>query len=408
VSGLGCTPRASDTPSPQPQSQSVTPTASDRPATPTVAPTTAPRTITSDVIATIDTLSITREDLEAPLFAGYGLNMLIKVAQLKIVRAEVQKQGLMVTEKDVNAERERYLKSLFNEEKDPDLLRLNTELEQAEKAKDEKRAQAVREDLARERNVLLEQLLQQQKLSRADFDLFIETSTYLRALAQVRLAKTPITEEALRAAFNHLYGEKIQVRDIQLGNLQEATEAKRRLAAGEDFATVAREMSRDPAAAQLGGELPPFSRETPGLPQQFKDVAFALQKEGEISDPVEAEGSYHIVQLKRRIPPNKVIKFDDVKDSVREFLVEKQLESLMKDLRAALGRDVVTSMKINEPILRQQFEKQTTKREEELRDRNDIRRQLDRKLQQQREATTRPSASGAATQPATAPATSKQ
>ena len=96
----------------------------------------------------------------------------------------------------------------------------------------------------------------------------------------------------------------------------------------------------------------------------------------------------------------KIIKFDDVKQSVKEFLVERQLESLMKDLRAALGRDVLTAMKITEPILRDQFEKQTTKREEELRDRNDIRRQWERRLQQQREATTQ-----SATAPATAPTT---
>src|SRR5207237_1007935 len=109
-------------------------------------------------------------ELEQPLLAGYGINMLVKIAQLKLAKAEVHKEGLAVSDSDVKAETDRYLKSLFNEEKDPVLRRLNDELEQAEKSKDESKAQKVREDLARERSVLLDQLLQQQKLSRADFD----------------------------------------------------------------------------------------------------------------------------------------------------------------------------------------------------------------------------------------------
>ena len=69
----------------------------------------------------------------------------------------------------------------------------------------------------------------------------------------------------------------MQVRYIALGNMREVAEARRRLADGIAFAQVAQEMSRNQQTGSMGGELPPFSRMTPGIPQVFKDTAFACR-----------------------------------------------------------------------------------------------------------------------------------
>ncbi|MBC8106674.1 MAG: peptidylprolyl isomerase [Anaerolineae bacterium] len=355
-----------------------------------------------DVIAVVGNTNITRRQLEKPLVEAYGLNMLAKVAQLELAKQEAKARSLNVTPTDVTNETERYLATLFNEEKDRDLHLLNVELEKAEAAKNKIRAEQIRNDIRKERNMLLEQLLQQQKVSRTDFNIVMETNTNLRALAEsVLKAQGPPDDEALRKAFNHLYGEKAVVRDIQVADLKEATEVKRRLSAGDAFEVVAREMSRHPPSAALGGELQPFSRDTPDFPTLFKDVAFAL-KIGEVSDATLIGDAYHIIKLEQRIPP-KLLKFEDVKNSVREFLVARQLEVTVQGLRASLQRDVVTSLKINEPVLKEQYDAQRNRKVDELQDKNEMKRALDRNIEEDRAKKSEPATAPA--MPATVPAT---
>jgi parvulin-like peptidyl-prolyl isomerase len=346
-----------------------------------------------DVIATVDNIPIAREALVKPLIEGYGLSMLAKVAQLEVAKQQAIRSGVVVSPGDVTAETDRYVGNLFNEERDPVLRQMNDELEKAQAANDAAKVEKLKDDLRRERSRLLDQLLQQQKVSRADFNIVMETNTYLRKIAETMI-QGKITEENLHQAFGHLYGEKVRVRDIALANLQEVTEAKRRLASGEDFATVAREISRNQQTAALGGEIPPFSRETPNVPQEFKDVAFTLKNKGDVSDAVSAEGAYHLIQLIERIPP-KIIKFEDVRDSVKQYLYEAQLDGATKELRARIQQAVANNLKINDPELRRQFEEQVSRRDEELKDRDDIRREWERRraaLQQQGGGgTTRPS-----------------
>jgi len=47
-----------------------------------------------------------------------------------------------------------------------------------------------------------------------------------------------------------------------VANLSEANEVKRRLAGGEDFAAVAKGLSRDPQTGGAGGQWPAFAAQT--------------------------------------------------------------------------------------------------------------------------------------------------
>jgi peptidyl-prolyl cis-trans isomerase D len=225
-----------------------------------------------------------------------------------------------------------------------------------------------------------------------------------------------INDAALQEAFRELYGETVQVRHIQLANMQEVIEAKRRLAAGEPFAQVAQEMSRNARTANLGGELPPFSRQTSGYPQAFKDAAFSL-KEGEVSDAVEAEGAYHLLQLVHRIPP-KAVKFEDVKESLRDDLQDRLVQATIKDLRAQIAQDAIKELIIDEPSLKKQYDAQLHQSDQQLKDRNQIRQQFEKERERilkqaaTRQSTTSPTTIPAATQPpapevARPPATSR-
>ena len=72
---------------------------------------------------------------------------------------------------------------------------------------------------------------------------------------------------------------------------------KERLDNGEDFAELARQYSEDPGSAKSGGELGFVSRGT--LVKEFEETAFSLE-EGEISEIVQTQFGFHIIQLLER------------------------------------------------------------------------------------------------------------
>lgn len=296
-----------------------------------------------EVVALVDGHPITMGQIQQPLVEAYGLNMLLNVVQLELAKKDTAEGGIAVTEADIQAERQSTMSKMFQDAK------------------------------PEEYETLLVQFLNNQRISRPEFEMVVQTNAYLRKLAEPRL-QGKITDEAVKEGFAIIYGETIQVRHIQCTNMQEIGEVQRRLAAGEPFAKVAAELSRNARTAAIGGEIQPFSRAMGGLPQAFKDAAFNL-KVGEISDPVQADGAYHLILLEERIPP-RAVKFEDVKDVVRAELEDKMMQAAIKELRSALATQALATMKIEDPILKKQFDERVTKQQTQVKDRDDIRREL--------------------------------
>jgi peptidyl-prolyl cis-trans isomerase SurA len=100
-----------------------------------------------------------------------------------------------------------------------------------------------------------------------------------------------------------------------LATYDKAKQVLARIRNGEDFATVATEVSQDPGSAQKGGDLGFFDRRR--MVQPFDSVAFLL-KVGEVSDLVRTPFGWH------------VIKVTDIKE-YEPF--EKQKETLKGDFK---------------------------------------------------------------------------
>ena len=83
--------------------------------------------------------------------------------------------------------------------------------------------------------------------------------------------------------------------------------------AGSSFEQMAKDHSTDVNTASRGGELPWFG--SGSIVPEFETAAFALEKPGDISEPVRTKYGWHIIKLKdqRDIPP-----FDEIKNELVE------------------------------------------------------------------------------------------
>ncbi|MEA2736395.1 MAG: hypothetical protein QOE14_2846 [Humisphaera sp.] len=333
----------------------------------------------SPIVARVGGASVTLEQLQRPLFQGYGLNILLNLVQLEVAKENAAKAGVKVTPDDVARETEMTIDRMFEQSNEKLVDKMNAAREKGDEAK----AKEIGEQLKKDNATAFDQFLQNQHITRAEFDIVTETNAYLRKIAEPML-EGKISEDNLKEAFRSLYGENVKCRHIQCSNMQEIQEAKARLDKGEAFAKVAKEMSRNAGTAQLGGELPPFSVNTQGLPQAFKDAAFALKKEGDISDTVVAEGGFHLIQLVKRIPP-KAVKFEDVRDGLRKDLYARAVDATVKSLRQQLGIQAAQNLVINDPVLKQQWQDKLEKRDATIKDRDQLRKQF--QLERERAAT---------------------
>ena len=100
---------------------------------------------------------------------------------------------------------------------------------------------------------------------------------------------------------------------------------------GADFATLAKEKSKDPGAAD-GGDLGYFTKEQ--MVPEFADVAFKMYP-GQLSNPVKTQFGWHIIKLEdKRTKP--VPEFEKVKDQIEAFLMRKAQTEYRR--QAAPGR----------------------------------------------------------------------
>jgi peptidyl-prolyl cis-trans isomerase C len=149
------------------------------------------------------------------------------------------------------------------------------------------------------------------------------------------IAKTAATDAAEKKVYEDVAKQQkpeteYHARHILVPTEDEAKAALARVKAGEDFAKVADEVSKDPGSQ--GGDLGWFTKDK--MVPEFAEAAAKLDK-GQVSDPVKSEFGWHVIKLEdkreKAFPP-----FETVKDQVARYVIQKaQSDEIMKLREAA-------------------------------------------------------------------------
>ncbi len=292
-----------------------------RPAAPTTQPTTSPASA-REVIATVQGEPIYMDRLQAILVDDYGLAVARNLIALKLVRQAAEAKGISITEKHVQQEHERTLASMFASA---------NSLQQRER--------------------LLDQLMQQNRLSRNQWRLIMERNALLR---KVVADSVTISDEEIDEEFGRRYGRKWIIRHIQVPTLADAQEViKKAKAPGMDFGALARQASTNPDRAN-GGLIGAVTAKSTKLPAAIVQAATAMQKPGEISDPIQVGNAFHVLHLDRIEEPTDVDK-TDVVDQIRTDIADNKSRLIQKQTLQRMIQDAQKSGQIQyvHPILKE-------------------------------------------------------
>ncbi|MDI3298620.1 MAG: peptidyl-prolyl cis-trans isomerase [Bacillota bacterium] len=136
-----------------------------------------------------------------------------------------------------------------------------------------------------------------------------------------------ITDQAMRDYFNQNHAqfdtpEQVQARHIVVATRQEADQIRQQLLGGASWAQLAKAKSLDAATSGKGGELGFVSPGT--LDPALESALFALKK-GEISQPVQTQAGWEIVQAEA-IKPAVPARYDQVKDQIHQILLDQAIQ----------------------------------------------------------------------------------
>lgn len=135
-----------------------------------------------------------------------------------------------------------------------------------------------------------------------------------------------VTDDEIKKYFEDNKDEfaKVDASHILVEDEQTANDIKSRLDNGEDFASLAKEYSKDTASAQNGGDLGAFAKGQ--MVKEFEDAAFSM-KEGEISAPVKSQFGYHIIKV------NSIKdSFEDSKEEITKKIKDQKYADYIKKL----------------------------------------------------------------------------
>jgi len=139
--------------------------------------------------------------------------------------------------------------------------------------------------------------------------------------------------------------EQVKILDMVVAQEKEAQDIINRLKKGEDFGTLASNLSIDQFTKSRAGDLPPFTRDArPDIAQ----AAFSAKKPNEIIGPVKTSQGYHIIKFVKKIPPQSK-SFEEVKESLKARLVAIKRNEIYQNFLKGFKES--SNVKLNEEFI---------------------------------------------------------
>jgi foldase protein PrsA len=280
-----------------------------------------------DALVIVNGRPITRRQVVDVLMESHGLPIMQQLIVLELAKEESKRLKLTVSAADVERE--------FQQALDKIAPRVDADghvLSDAEKRES--------------RNGLL----QQKGLTLAEFRIGMERNAHLRKVVEQNFH---VDEATLREEFARLYGERVEIRHIQIGDVNGLHEALNQLEKNTDFAEVARAVSQNAESAVNGGLLEPFAFNAEDIAPVLREAAFSM-KPGEISKPIRVGRWWHIIRLERRLPASDV-RFEDVRTEVEQALRGHAIPQEMNRLITALFQKA--DVKVLDAELKRKYER---------------------------------------------------
>jgi peptidyl-prolyl cis-trans isomerase C len=191
---------------------------------------------------------------------------------------------------------------------------------------------------------IMDQLVQQELLRQSVTELSPRHSAnlendqrgYVSGVAIQAVIESAVTDAALQAAYDARFKDAPQQTEynaahILVETLEEAEKLKAEIAAGADFAELAKVHSTDTGSGANGGDLGWFG--TGVMVKPFEDAVLAATV-GEVAGPVQTDFGYHLVLVREtRLAEHPPL--DQIRDELAAEIENAAIEARLAELEAA-------------------------------------------------------------------------
>jgi peptidyl-prolyl cis-trans isomerase C len=191
---------------------------------------------------------------------------------------------------------------------------------------------------------IMDQLVQQEVLRQSVTDLSprdtasIENDLrgYVSGVAIQSIVQTAVTDEAVQAAYDARFKDAVPQTEYNAAHIlvatqEEAEKLKADLAAGADFAEIAKANSTDTGSGAAGGDLGWFGLGM--MVKPFEDAVIAA-KVGEVAGPVQSDFGWHLILVKEtRVAANPPL--DQIRDELAAEIENAAVEAKLAELQGA-------------------------------------------------------------------------